>query len=197
MKTPFRSLLFILLGAGFALPVQCGLIGETINIDRLIPSEGFDYDVFEGQSGAYTVGVSSPLSLSTGNNEYASTTNTDLIVDFGPFGGYGGGIPDHEIVFSGLYAGTGLSINGVTIGTNNVPGLIASDITFTANSVTVAIGNINYTGGQVLDVSLETSAVPEPSTFLSALLGVGSAVFAAIRKSCYPLSRSERRSFPS
>src|SRR5579862_1198255 len=149
MKTPFRSLLFILLGAGFALPVQCGLIGETINIDRLIPSEGFDYDVFEGQSGAYTVGVSSPLSLSTGNNEYASTTNTDLIVDFGPFGGYGGGIPDHEIVFSGLYAGTGLSINGVTIGTNNVPGLIASDITFTANSVTVAIGNINYTGGQV------------------------------------------------
>jgi hypothetical protein len=122
MKTLFPCISLILLGAGFALPAQGGLIGETINIDRLIPSIGFDYDVSVGQSGAYTVGISSPLSLSTGNNDYASATNTDLIVDFGPAGGSGGGIFAHEIVFSELYAGTGISIDGFTIQTNNVPG---------------------------------------------------------------------------
>ena len=182
MKTLFPCFSLILLGAGCCVPVKGGLIGETINIDRLIVSLGFDYDVSAGQSGAYTVGVSSPVLLSSANNLNASATDTDLIVDFGPAAGAGGGISDHEIVFSGLYTGTGISIDGFTIQTNNVPGLLLSDITFTANSLTFLIGGVAYSGGQVLDVSLQTSSVPEPSTFLPALLGVGLTIIAKVRQ---------------
>jgi hypothetical protein len=121
------------------------------------------------------VGVSAPLSLSEADNDFASATDTDLIVDFGPGGGSGGGYADHAIVFSDLLLGTGTVITGFDVVTDTVPGIDSGDISFDDHSVTIGIGNTNYPGGQVLDIQLQTSAAqtPEPGTLLSMIAALG------------------------
>jgi hypothetical protein len=166
----FKHLQWAALVVMCAQPSYAGMLGETIYIDRLIPSHGFDFNSFVGQSGAYTVGISSPLPLSTGNNLYASATDTDLIVDFGPAGGGGSGQPpDHYVIFSDLYLGTGVSVTGFSIVIDTVPGVSIGDISFDAHSVSINVSGATWPGGRKLDLAVHAS--PEPSTLVLAALG--------------------------
>jgi hypothetical protein len=165
---PFFLVIFA--GGLCAIPSSATtLFGETIEVSRQAPAESFTTGILP-----YTVGTSAPVALSTGNNLSASATATDLIVNFGPSAGSGGGIADQFILFDALYLGTGATVTGFTIVTNTVPGIVAGDISFAANSVTILIGDANWDGGQVLDIALQnSSATPEPAAALFVFTGIG------------------------
>lgn len=136
-----------------------GLNGDTVSVSRQIPSVGY---IYNGAPFTFTAGPGDTVSLSGGNNLYLTVEDTSLSFLFGPNSGSGGPFApnQHIIVFQDL-SPKAPTIVGVSYETD-LPGFVASDISFTANSVTVGQGGINYSGGQYLDVNLEF--IPEPSS---------------------------------
>ena len=141
-----------------------GLAGETISIDRRIPSLGFDWGAQD-----YTVGQSTPVDLSQGATDLlASATDTDLLVTTSS-GAAGGpyALFDHIITFENLFNGTSQIITGFTFTDNYV--FDPSQIQFTAHSLTIGFGGKTFGEEEMLDIALQTStalqssSVPEPS----------------------------------
>lgn len=168
----------LVIAAFSAFPARADLVGETIQISRQLPSDGFIFGPF-----SYTVGASAPVTLSTGNNLYASATGTDLFLTFGPSEGSGGPFPplDHFILFDDLYAGTSTEIIGVSF-TTDLPGFVSSDLVFTDHSVKIGEGGIDFSGGQTMDINLQTSTVPEPSELMAAFTMLTMLVLAGWRR---------------
>jgi hypothetical protein len=168
---------------------NASLTGETIEVSRVEQS-------FTTGTIPYTVGTSSPASLSGGNNLYASATATDLILEFGPSsGGLGndGSTFGYYILYDDLFAGTSQHITGFNL--VSIPNLSdedgqpvvfsASRIAFTDHTVTVGVGGVafDWRDGTTsyLDIALQVSpGVPEPSTVV--LFGLGAlGLFAVAR----------------
>ena len=112
------------------------------------------------------------MALSTGANLYLNVEDTSLQLTFGPRRGSGGPYTpfQHFILFQDL-SPTAPTITGLTYQTD-LPGFTASDLSFTAHTVTIGPGSLNYSGGQYLTINLQF--VPEPSSV--ALIGIGVAV---------------------
>jgi len=151
-----------------------GIVGDAVSVSRQIPSTGFMFGPF-----VYTAqaGPADTVALTTGNNLYLDAEDNSLLFSFGPGHGSGGPFPalGHFILFQDI-SPTAPTISGLAYQTD-LPGFVAGDISFTAHSVTIGYGGIDYPGGQYLTVSLQF--VPEPSSF--ALAGLGIVVFIAIR----------------
>jgi len=154
-----------------------GIVGDIVSVSRQIPSGGFILGPFEYTAQA---GPADTVALSGGNNLYLNVEDNSLQFSFGPSGGSGGPfLPlEHFILFQDL-SPTAPTISGLTYQTD-LPGFEASNISFTAHSVTVGEGGIQYSGGQYLIVNLQFAAVPEPSSF--ALVGLGAVAIMAIRR---------------
>jgi hypothetical protein len=148
-----------------------GILGDTVSVSRRIPSTGFSFGPF-----VYTVqaGPADIIALSTGDNHYLNIEDTSLQFYFGPSHGSGGPYTpsQHFVLFEDL-SPTAPPIVGLTYETD-LQGSFASDLSFTAHTVTIGNGGLNWSGGQYLTVNLEL--IPEPSIF--ALLGIGVAVVA-------------------
>ncbi len=151
-----------------------GIIGDTVRVSRQIPSTGFTFGPF-----VYTAqaGPADTVALSTGNNLSLNVEDTSLQFFFGPGGGSGGPYTpfQHFLLFEDL-SPTAPSISGLTFQTD-LAGFTASDIIFTAHTVTVGEGGLDYSGGQHLTINLQF--VPEPSSF--ALLGFAGAIIITLR----------------
>jgi len=117
-------------------------------------------------------GPADTVALSTGTNLYLNVEDTSLQFAFGPNGGSGGPYTpfQHFILFQDL-SPTAPTITGLTYQTD-LPGFTASDLSFTAHTVTIGEGGLSYSGGQYLTINLQF--VPEPSSV--ALIGIGVAV---------------------
>jgi hypothetical protein len=154
-----------------------GIVGDFVSVSRQIPSTGFILGPFEYTAQA---GPADTVSLSGGNNLYLNVEDNSLQFSFGPSGGFGGPfLPlEHFILFQDL-SPTAPIISGLTYQTD-LPGFEASNISFTAHSVTVGEGGIQYSGGQYLTVNLQFEAVPEPSSF--PLVVLGTVVLMAVRR---------------
>jgi hypothetical protein len=166
--------LLLLAGAGvLSRQAHAGLLGQTVRLDRLVPSVGFDYDKFVGQTGDVVAGVSGPLSLSLQDNLSVSVGNSTITYEFGPAGG--GGIADDQITF----AEAPLTITGISVlSTNfvNLTGFSPSELSFTSNSVDFFIDGLIYGGDNTVVVQLDFASVPEPAMlalFSMSLAGVG------------------------
>jgi hypothetical protein len=150
---------------------RAGLQGQTVNVDRVIPSVPFDWNVYSGQTGDLVAGVSGPYSLSTADNDFITVGDDTITYLFGPAGGSGGQISDHVITFSE----TALDIAGLSVSTDlpTLSGYELSDFTFDAHEVVLNIGNFNYSAGDnTIVVTLSfANAVPELSTWALTLCG--------------------------
>lgn len=184
----FNAAVVLFAAALVAAPANADLVGETIQISRQIPSLPFLFGPFP-----YTVGVSNPIALSTGNNLYASASGTDLFLIFGPAAGSGGPYAplDHFILFDDLFAGTSTIITGVTFKTD-LAGFTSSDLVFADHSVKVGEGGIFFQGGQTMDINLQTSIVPEPSELVT--IGAGLTLL-GIFLSCRRYAEARRKRF--
>src|SRR5687767_1271986 len=84
------SLLFLAAGTAHGYT----LLGDSIGIERRIPSVGF-------VAGPFTTtvisGTSDSTSVSTGDNMYVNPEATSIIIELGPTYGLGGEWPDHQI----------------------------------------------------------------------------------------------------
>jgi hypothetical protein len=165
-----------------AAEADASLMSESIEISRQSPPLGFVYGPF-----SYVVGASSPVALSGGDNMFASATANDLDVEFGP--DRGDGSPYSEfILFDGLLAGTSQTITGVSV--VNDPsewptGFVSSDVTFTSNSVSVYDTSEHWTGSQSVEIAVQTTSVPEPSSIVLlavGAIGLGGAMFCCRRQ---------------
>jgi len=137
-----------------------GLVGDPVSVSRHIPSAGYTFGPID-----YVVqaGPADTVALTGGNNLYLNVENSSLLFSFGPIQGAGGPYPPmgHFISFQDL-SSSAPTIVGISYNTD-LSGFTASDISFTANSVTVGYGGISYSGGQYLTIDLQFA--PEPSVF--------------------------------
>lgn len=172
----------VLASAGVA---HAGLLGETVNFDRVLPDLPFDYNIEVGQTGDYIVGVSAPLALSGGDNEYVSAGDDTITYLFGPQAGTGFDLGPHLIIFTE----SAMPIFGVSVlstSFTSLTGFDPSDISFTANSVTLDIQKFEYTGSNTLVLKLDLgqgtdSGVPEPGVWACMIVGFAGAG-AALRR---------------
>jgi hypothetical protein len=151
-----------------------GIVGETVSLTRELPSWPYTLGpiVFVAQEGS-----ADTVALTIGNNLYVNVEDNSLLFSFGPSSGSGGPFPPmgHFILFQEL-SPTAPTIRAVTYQTD-LTGFATSDISFTAHSVTVGYGGIDYSGGQYLTVNLQL--VPEPCSFT--LSGFGATLLIAFR----------------
>jgi hypothetical protein len=168
-NTLFSPLRIALIGAAAFLAPAAGqaasLLGDTISLNRIIPSISFDHCASNvGGSPCTTsvvAGLSDVVSLSGGNNLSINPEADSIVFIFGPDGGDGGEILDREIVISDLSFGSG--ITGITFSTD-FPGFSPGMLSFTSSSVSFfPFGLPSYSGGQTLVVNLLTSSVPVPA----------------------------------
>ena len=167
--TLFPPLRIALIGAAAFLAPAAGqtasLLGDTISLNRIISSLSFDHCASNvGGSPCTTsvvAGLSDVVSLSGGNNLSINPEADSIIFIFGPDGGDGGEISDHEIVISDLSFGSG--ITGVTFSTD-LPGFSPGMLSFTSSSVSVFYGPISFSGRQTLVVNLSAGPVPVPAS---------------------------------
>ena len=164
---------------------NASFIGDEIFIDRVIvsgPDSPFSFCQAahgtgpEGCTVTVADGDSDKIALSSGNNEYVNVEASSILMDFGPEGGYSGPIEnDHFIYFRDLdWIGDSRVITGLTFDTNLI-GMDANRISFTSDSVTVKHADIEWYGGEFLNIYLETTQVPIPAAiwlFCSGLLGL-------------------------
>ncbi len=169
---------------------NASLIGADIFIDRIIPGaplSPFSFcqeSVGTGPDGCpVTVaeGDSDRIALTTAGNLFANVEASSILLDFGPGPGSGGPIESHLIVFRDLdWIGTPGRITGFTFDTT-LTGMDRNRISFTDDGVTVNYADLNFAGGEYLDIFLETSHVPIPAaawlfgSSLAGLLGVARA----------------------
>jgi hypothetical protein len=178
MKRTTAAVIFgVFLFVGFTATTLAdpGIVGDTVSLSRQIPSTGFIFGPFVFQAQA---GPADTVALSTGNNLYVNVEDSSLLFTFGPSSGSGGPYTplQHFILFQDL-SPTAPVITAVTYETD-LPGFVASDLLFTAHTITVGEGGLNYSGGQHLTVNLHF--VPEPNCF--ALVGVGTAMMTLRRR---------------
>lgn len=167
--TLFSPLRIALIGAAAFLAPAAGqaasLLGDTISLNRIIPSLSFDHCASNvGGSPCTTsvaAGLSDVVSLSGGNNLSINPEADSIVLIFGPDGGDGGEISDREIVISDLSFGSG--ITGITFSTD-LPGFSPGMLSFTSSSVSVFYGPISFSGRQTLVVNLSAGPVPVPAS---------------------------------
>ncbi len=154
---------------------SASLIGDTVVLTRL-----FDNAIIGDGSccGPFNVvvqaGSGDLTSLSLGNNLFVNPEASSILVQFGPNGGSGCQCPtDSRLVFDSLdWVGSpGTIITGVTFDTD-LSGFSSAFITFGPHRVDVQYQSISYSGGQYLNLFLQTNEVPEPSALLLSLSGI-------------------------
>ena len=161
----------------FSSTANASLLGDTVVMSRLIDGgiigDGSCCGPFDV---VVTSGDSDLTALSTGDNMYVNMEAESILFTFGPSGGSGGGLPDHAIVIDSIdWVGEpDIFITGFTFYTDLV-GFTDSLISFTDHKIEIQLGSLNWSGGQYLDVYLQTSAVPVPAAvwlFGSGLVGL-------------------------
>lgn len=159
------------------------VLGSSVPIDLLSPGNSL------ALSDTVVVGAGPEILPADGSNigsvllsTYFIDLDTDQIVvrlEEGAPGGLTGFAAGAQLVFSDLYAGTGLGISGVSVMLDNVTNLALGDgIGFNARTVFLAIDDLvigEIPGIDFGTVTLDfTTAVPAPPALpllLSALLG--------------------------
>jgi hypothetical protein len=167
-----RYALCILITLCFNPAFAATLVGDTISYDRT-HSSGYSWctDFLGGVGCEVTVeaGNGDRTALSTGDNLYFDIDASNIFLEFGPGSG---GAPPGEVsllVFSDINA----TITGFSL-TTDLSGLTASNISFTANEISVDYSDLTRSGGQF--ANLELTLVPIPAAvwlFGSALAGLG------------------------
>jgi hypothetical protein len=181
MRQTKLTILAIVSGAAltWAAGANASLVGDQIFVDRVIPSRtppfSFCQEVYgsgpEGCAVTVTDGDSDRLALTGGNNFYVNVEATQIRFELGPDNGGGGPFDEHLVVFSDLdfldtdFPGTNWIISGVTFETDLV-GMDASRISYSDHGIVVNYADISYPGGQYLILTLQTSPIPEPTTFV-------------------------------
>jgi hypothetical protein len=177
MKTLHRirkafSCLFLL------LPMSSGasLIGDDVLITRLTDGEQSGDGICCGPFWVTVeAGTGDKTSLSYGDNLFVDVEANSILIDFGPNGGSGGD-GDRVIVIDDLdWAGEpSRIITGYSVDTD-LSGFSGGEIAFIDHRVEIQIGSLMWSGGQFLDIGLETSIIPIPAAiylFGSGLLGL-------------------------
>ena len=172
--------LALMFGAGCA---QAGLMGTTVTAAYFHP----DLSTSIGSQN-FVVGPGIEMSC-PGSGGFCSVfdqppetldfNDTQIIFTQGPFkaGNYDGA-PYNGFVFTNLNMGS--PITGFLLASNGFTGLANSNVSFTANSLNVNLSGVFFASTAGFTVTLQTSAVPEPSTaalFLAALAGLGGALY--------------------
>jgi hypothetical protein len=183
MNTSYLAGLALLVSAPFA---HGGLIGDNVTLTKYFPnlatptgSISFlvtDPGVEEACSTSNCFMQPQAYSLDLGDSSIAFTQNLigglGLNRDPNPFNGY---------VFTDLNLGS--PITGIAFSQTGYTGFTASDVTFTANSVSV---NLQGTSAEIDAswlITLETGDVPEPHTMALLAIGLsGIAVISRIRR---------------
>jgi hypothetical protein len=145
-----------------------GIVGDTVSVSRQIPSIGFTFGPY---TNVVLAGPADTVALSLGTNSYINVEDSSLLLTFGPHGGSGGpyGALAHFILFQDL-SPTAPIITGLSYETD-LQGFVASNILFTAHTVTIGEGGIDWSGGQFLNINLQFQQIPEPSSLV--LFGIG------------------------
>ena len=139
-----------------------GIVGDHVSVSRQIPSIGF---IFGPYTYVALAGPADTAKLSFGRNLYINVEDSSLLLTFGPNAGSGGPYDpfDHFILFEDL-SPTAPVITGLSYDTD-LDGFVASDILFTAHTVTIGEGGLDWSGGQFLNINLQFQQIPEPSSF--------------------------------
>lgn len=173
-RTLAPILLSLFLLAVWTSPARASLIGDTVTIGRYIDGGVIGDGTCCGPTDVVVqAGTGDLTSVSSGNNLFVDVEAEYIRVQFGPSGGAGGGLSDHAIIVEGMdWIG---SPSGIIVGLSfdsTLGGVNAGLFSFTDHSVEFQIGSLNWSGGQDVNIYLETlHSVPEPGAL--ALLAVG------------------------
>ncbi len=158
--------------AGFA---NAGLIGDTVGCEQIGAGSSFSCN-----TPSAVVGAGNEFNLGEG---FIEVDISDSIVDllFPSSGSLGATV----FVLSDLdWSLPGFALSGVSIiEQSGITGFDLSDLSFTADSLTVDLIDTDYTGQAFAQIGLQftnPAAVPAPATL--ALFGLGLAGFALVRR---------------
>jgi hypothetical protein len=153
------------------------LLGTTVDYQYYFPTS--TTPVSFADNGNKLVGAGVEVSNIGGGFGTMDISDTNIFIDFNQFNGFnpqpfnGWKLTD---LINNVPAITGVSINAAT----NMVGFGLSNISFTADQIVVNWTGLSFNSNTV--VSLDVSAVPEPSSYAMMLAGLGVMGFVARRR---------------
>jgi hypothetical protein len=119
-----------------------------------------------------SVGPGCGININQGGYSIDFQANNIVFDTFSTFGSQYGAGACNCLVFDLL--DSGFAFSNVALSSSNIPGLIASDVTFTADQIVLNVAGLTAPAQESTDISVQvvpSTAVPEPSSI--ALLGLG------------------------
>lgn len=174
-------ILAVLVFTGWAGTTHAGLIGDTIQIsEHLSTLPIYGYGITDSNPTVVSPGVESYLTY-FGDNAFALNVEAESIsISTLSYTGFrlswhdGTRDLDRFVTFDDLdWVGVAGSIIGVDlVTTGTILGLALDDIEFTANSISIDLGDIAFGARASLRVNLITTHVPTPATLTLFALGL-------------------------
>lgn len=160
-----------------AAPAQAALLGQTIQVQWLLPDAQSPF----GSAATAVVGAGIEFPNGTDLIGGDSFDISDTTIRIGQTSGNFGAAPFNGVRFSDI-GGTIPDIVGVTVdaGETTYATFNPSRVSFDANNIWVNYASIGLTGTLLLNVTFAETATPEPASL--ALLGIGLAGLVAARR---------------
>lgn len=165
------------------------MIGDVVTIGRYV-----DGSVIAGGSccGPFQVvvqaGSGDNTSVSGGNNMFVDPGADRIRINFGPSGGSGGGLSNHEVLIQDIdwIGEPSTVITGFTLLTN-FASITTSRVRFGADFIGLQVGGLGWSGTEryyaELVLNTNSAALPEPGAFALVALGLAAAGLARRRSS--------------